>query len=649
MTTYKEIFGKPVKLVSSDLSGDATTGEIWYNSTTGKFKSLLATGAWSSGGNLTTARQAVGGIGTLAANLVVGGYVAAESTLVEEYNGSGWSAGGALPVAKNSGGGFGTQTAGVYAGGGVSPNSTATNTSQEYNGTAWTASPGNLNTTRDQTAGAGTETAGLCCGGTPNGSAQENTSEEYNGSTWTAGNNLSTAVRSVNNNSLGIQTAALLVGGNSGSATTTVQSYDGTNWAATTVLPEARITLATSGTQTDGLAFGGNDGSNIENTNLKFDGSSWTALSTMGTARDGLGGSPSGTSSAAIASGGRQPGPANSSLTEEYNFSTNVITASAWATGGTMPVAKRVGGCSKGGSINSSLTFGGDTLPMGAGQPQVNTTEEYDGSSWTGGGVLGNNLSGGAGAGTSTAMIGATGYSFPTPWGTAGASYIANAFEYDGSSWTNVTAYPDTGVGLISFGTQTASAFGGGAQGGSPGPEANEKSKLYKEYDGTNWTTGGATNVFHSRTQASAGTLTAGIVYGGGDAPGGNPSGRGDKVEEYNGTAWTSALTAPQENALGGGFGTQTAFLSSCGQDSPTPSSPGTTGYSLTTLVYDGTTMRTDANAATRRVYLGADGSIGASTGMVCGGSTSYSTRTTATEEYSQETTAGNVKTLTTS
>ena len=132
MTTYKEIFGKPVKLVSSDLSGDATTGEIWYNSTTGKFKSLLATGAWSSGGNLTTARQAVGGIGTLAANLVVGGYVAAESTLVEEYNGSGWSAGGALPVAKNSGGGFGTQTAGVYAGGGVSPNSTATNTSQEY-------------------------------------------------------------------------------------------------------------------------------------------------------------------------------------------------------------------------------------------------------------------------------------------------------------------------------------------------------------------------------------------------------------------------------------------------------------------------------------------------------------------------------------
>ena len=93
-----------------------------------------------------------------------------------------------------------------------------------------------------------------------------------------------------------------------------------------------------------------------------------------------------------------------------------------------MPVAKRVGACSKGGDINSSLTFGGDTLPMGAGQPQVKTTEEYNGTSWTGGGNVGNNISGSAGAGTQTAMIGATGYSFPTPWRTAGASLYCKCF-----------------------------------------------------------------------------------------------------------------------------------------------------------------------------------------------------------------------------
>ena len=311
-----------------------------------------------------------------------------------------------------------------------------------------------------------------------------------------------------------------------------------------------------------------------------------------------------------------------------------------------MPAGKRVGGSSTGGSV-SGLTFGGDNVPMGQGIPQVKTTEEYNGTAWTGGGNITNNVSGSAGAGTQTAMIGATGYSFPTPWTTAGASYIANAFEYDGSSWTNVTAYPTTGVGMMSLGTQTASLFGGGAQGGSPGPEANQKSKDYKEYNGSSWTTGGASNTFHSRSGGAGGTQTAGIIYGGYDGPGGNPSGRSDKVEEYNGTAWTSAITAPKESAIGSGFGTQTAFLYSGGQESPIPNSPGTTGFSFTTLVYDGTTMRTDANTATRRVYSGADGAIGTAAGFVAGGATSYSARTTATEEYSQGSSAINVKTLT--
>ena len=35
MTTYKEIFGKPVKVLSSDPSNE-TEGQIWYNSTSGK-------------------------------------------------------------------------------------------------------------------------------------------------------------------------------------------------------------------------------------------------------------------------------------------------------------------------------------------------------------------------------------------------------------------------------------------------------------------------------------------------------------------------------------------------------------------------------------------------------------------------------------
>jgi hypothetical protein len=343
------------------------------------------------------------------------------------------------------------------------------------------------------------------------------------------------------------------------------------------------------------------------------------------------------------------------SITEEWTISTNAITGSAWASGGNMNTARRVGASSRGGSV-SGLIFGGDDVPLGAGNPQLAVTEEYDGSSWTNGGNIQNRISGTAGAGTQTAAIGATGYSFsntpgvPNPsWATTGASYVSNSFEYDGSSWTNVTAYPTTAVGMMSLGTQTAALFGGGAQGGAPGPEANQKSKDYKEYDGTSWTTGGSSNTFHSRSGATGGTQTAGVIYGGYDSPGGNPSNRSDKVEEYDGTSWTSALTAPKENALGGGFGTQTAFLACAGEDSPTPNSPGTTGFQFNTLIYDGTTMRTDANTATRRKNVGSDGSIGSAAGFVCGGATSYSARTTATEEYSQGTSALNIKTITTS
>ena len=77
----------------------------------------MASSAWHSEAPLITARQALGGIGTQTANLAVGGYVTAESTLVEEYSGSSWAAGGALPAGRQSGGAFGTQTSGVYAGG----------------------------------------------------------------------------------------------------------------------------------------------------------------------------------------------------------------------------------------------------------------------------------------------------------------------------------------------------------------------------------------------------------------------------------------------------------------------------------------------------------------------------------------------------
>ena len=51
MATYKEIFGKQVKFLSSDPANEAE-GQIWYNSTSGTFKSVLVSEAWSSSGSI---------------------------------------------------------------------------------------------------------------------------------------------------------------------------------------------------------------------------------------------------------------------------------------------------------------------------------------------------------------------------------------------------------------------------------------------------------------------------------------------------------------------------------------------------------------------------------------------------------------------
>ena len=83
MTTYKEIFGKYVKNYSSDPTADAE-GQVWYNTTSGTFKSVLASAAWSSGSPLINARNSLSGAGTQTAGLAFGGAPGSAST--EEYN-----------------------------------------------------------------------------------------------------------------------------------------------------------------------------------------------------------------------------------------------------------------------------------------------------------------------------------------------------------------------------------------------------------------------------------------------------------------------------------------------------------------------------------------------------------------------------------
>ena len=639
MTDYKAIVGKGIKVVSTNLDNAEAEGQIWFNSTTGEFKDVVNIEAWSSASPLSTPRFNMGSGNTpVTAGLIFGG--SGKSTATENYDGTNWSTGGALGTGRYQLSGFGTQTAGLGAGGYASPSPGDKALVEEYNGTSW-SEVNDLPAARRGAAGFGTQTAGAIAGGVPN----LNTTLHYDGTNWTSGGNLPVGQDRTEGAGTGTLTAGFMAAGDN----RTSFEYDGSSWTAGPSTSSDHDGGSDTGIQTAAITFGGflSPGSGQVTSTELYNGTSFTTSpATMANGRYGAGNGGFTGTSAFAAGGDKNPGTITD--TEEYNSSTTVITSSAFAAGGNMPSGKRVGGSSTGGSI-VALTFGGDNLPMAQGQPQIKSTEEYDGASWTAGGNVGNNVSRCAGSGTQTAGLGAGGYSTGTPWQTPNAAYIANAFEYDGSSWTNVTAMPITMDGHTAFGTQTAAVYGAGSQGPnpSPGPAATYRSKNTFHYDGTNWTSGGAMNDFHSDTDATAGTQTAGIIFGG---YAGSPlPGSTTSLEEYNGSSWTTALSGLRAISIGGGFGTQSLFLSAGGQNAPIPNSPGTTGYSLNSQLYDGTTFGTDASIATRRVIVGCDGVVGTAAGMICGGSTSYSSRTTATEEYTQGSTALNIKTVSTS
>ena len=87
MVAYTGIKGGKVQNFSSDPS-NPFVGQVWYNTTSSqvKVRSSNASGAWSTGGSLNTARYSPGGAGTQTSALAFGGSVPAITTATEEYN-----------------------------------------------------------------------------------------------------------------------------------------------------------------------------------------------------------------------------------------------------------------------------------------------------------------------------------------------------------------------------------------------------------------------------------------------------------------------------------------------------------------------------------------------------------------------------------
>ena len=602
MSTYKNLIGKEVKFLTSNPDNDAAEGQIWYNSATGEFKNVIAGSAWASSGILNTARDSLGSFGIQTASVGVGGNTGSPVANTEEYNGSGWTTGTNYPAAYRWPEGTGTLTAGIVSGGGQPGSPGVFTTVSKYDGTSWTAANA-LPAGRNAGTMFGSQTSSVYALGW-DGSSNTATSFEFDGTNWTNGGAANTARRELAGS--GTLTAGLVFGGSPSTAAT--EEYDGTSWTTSGNLGTARYGLAGSnaGTQDSSLAFSG--GNPAITTNERYDGSTWSTDSAVATAARFLAGT--GTADSALKFGG-YTGSARTESTEEYNRTINVITAGAWASGGTVPYSSPQKNGS--GILTAAFAVGGET-PPGA---MVNTSVSYNGTSWT----ATNNINSARGdvmaAGTLTAGLIMGGYqNQPDP-----NFLFEETEEFDGTSWSEVSDMPTGAYSGSGTGTQTA-AFVNNMYIGSPG----ERSNVTYEYDGTNWSNGGTT-AETTNSRSSVGTLTAGLTVGGRPAP----SSYIDKTELYDGTSWTSGVDMISIFQAGGqsSKGTQSDCIIF-----GSPKTPANTD----TYKTDGTTWFTQPSMSTYQ-----NNGTGTSTAALAFGNGNTSV------EFNGETTALNIKTITTS
>jgi len=309
-----------VSIVSSDPT--LTEGLLWYNSTSNVLKVARNITAWSSGGNLNTGRHAsVGSNGTQSACFVAGGQDSGgRSDSSETYDGSAWSAVGDIVGTSRVGtSNFGTTTAGVSATGlGTSP----VNVTNEFNGTSWTDVSATLIQAGSNAGGCGTQTAGLKIGAYADPTFYDET-EHYDGTSWAAGGLISANTAWAQG--CGTQTSAIRGGGNvSGTPVNTGQTYNGTSWSTVGSLSTARSDQSAFGaSDSDGNVNGGWNGSAYEASTEIWNGSSWAAGSNHLAIRGAMQGCGS-SSSSGLAAGGH----GSSNVTEEYSEVTTARTLS---------------------------------------------------------------------------------------------------------------------------------------------------------------------------------------------------------------------------------------------------------------------------------------------------------------------------------
>ena len=613
MTTYRQIHGRSIQAVTTDPTVDVAEGQIWYNTTSDAFKSVLISNAWVSTTALPQATSAMAaGFGTQTDGVVAGGFTPPNNStnLTHEYNGTGWSAGGNLNTARHSLGSLGVETAGLCFGGKVDPGGANPANVEEYNGSTWsevTDQPQAL----QNAAGAGIQTAGISIGGQtgPSFPARITNSYHYDGTNWTDGGALPAATTAMGAG--GTLTATVAFGGNIApdNMTGNTYEYNGSSWTSSNSMNTSRSELAGCGSQTAALAFGGNTSPAYTAYSAKteeYDGTTWSETTDLPTAT--LTPAGFGTQTAALSAGGANPSA--TAVCNEWNKSINVFTAAAFSSGGNLNTARY-----------DIVGTGLQTAAVAAGgysSSRTGATENYDGSAWTNSSTKPTAVFAGGMVGTQTAAFYASGNNAPSGGRTASTE------EYDGSNWTsggNVNTARQQ-IGAQNGGTLTAGIIFGG----NGGPTATE------HYDGTSWTTQPATLNDGRWNAIGTGNQTAAVMAGADNPATAN-------VEEYNGTSWSEVNNLPEVRYSGATIGTaQTDYIVASGQAPP--------GFLTSCVRYDGTNWATSPSNSTARSLLGGSSQVPTSAGLIYGGYTVPGNKAD-TEEWNGETSSINVKTLT--
>jgi len=260
-------------------------------------------------------------------------------------------------------------TSAMYVGGTTSA-WTANNATQTWNGTSW-ASSTNLTNARELLDGGGNATDYISVGGDSGGAGSpQDDVYKWNGSSWSSGGTISsnTFMLSAGGNTSG----ALWCGGNNGSgALSTAQTYNGSSWTAISSMSDPRRGHLGDGIETDFIAAGGyDDGSSTQRTAIEiWNGTSWSA----GTAYNGSNGDLYGYGGGAGRTSSFLVQTNQKSQSNTYTYDGSVWSLTGNSTGGSVNYS------GLGGTNTNAIKAGGSSSSSWA----VNTSELFNGNSWT--------------------------------------------------------------------------------------------------------------------------------------------------------------------------------------------------------------------------------------------------------------------------